>query len=284
MTYVYDASFGHAQITPHAVAAAGADGVILYAGCADTAKNVTAAELRALLDAGVHVGLVIENYATDAIGGAAVGAAQGQAIANAAARLGYDVANCVLFAGYDTDSHPADWPHLLAFMEAFAKFVPVPGFYGDSDAIDFLHARHPGWVFWQSNSTSFSPLNPTPNAHLLQHYNDPRAHGLPVDVNTVERVPLHLMGEDVAITDADIQKIWANDLSDGTTTQPAAAWLKQAQKHAADADSQSALALAQVKAVAADVAKLKAAGTTTAAVDTDALAKAIAAHLALTTK
>lgn len=208
MTYIYDASFGHAQITPSALTRAGSGGVILYAGCDETSKNCTKAELSALLAGGFLVGLVIENFATDAVTkGAPEGDRQGRNLAAAARALGYDIDNCVGFAGYDTDSHPDDWPKIRAFMEAFSRHIPVTGYYGDSDSIDYLHQSHPDWIYWQSNSTSFSPKNPTPNAHLLQLYNDPRAHGLPVDVDLVERTPLRLMGEDLPITDTDVQKI-----------------------------------------------------------------------------
>ena len=210
MTYIYDASFGHAKMTPAALKSAGAGGVILYAGCDETAKNCTKAEVTALLEAGLHVGLVIENFATDAVTkGAPEGDRQGRNLAAAAKALGYDIENCVGFAGYDADSHPADLPKIKAFMEAFAKHIPVTGYYGDSDSIDFLHQSHPHWIYWQSDSRSFSPKNPTPNAHLLQLYNDPRAHGLPVDVDIVERTPLQLMGESMAVSDADAQKIAA---------------------------------------------------------------------------
>jgi hypothetical protein len=200
---IFDGSFGHAEITPAALKPTGADGVILYAGCNDARKNATKAEIQALLAAGYQVGLVVENVATDAIGGAAVGAAQGAAILAGAKSVGYDWRNCALFGGYDTDSHSGDWARLLAYMEAFAVKVPVPGYYGDSDSIDYLHARHPDWIFWQSNSRSFSPRNPSPNTHLQQLYNDPRAHGLPVDVNIVRRTPLRLMGEDMPLDPND---------------------------------------------------------------------------------
>lgn len=219
MSYIYDASFGHAQITPAALKSAGSDGAILYAGCDQTSKNCTKAELHALLDAGLRVGLVIENFATDAIKGAATGDYQGRNILAAAKALEYDSDNCVLIAGYDTDSHSADWPKLLEFMEAFARHAPNPGFYGDSDAIDYLHQRHPDWFYWQSESASFSPKVPTPNAHILQRYNDPRAHGLPVDVNDVKRTPLRLMGETEAVTPEDIQKI-ANQTAQAVKTIP----------------------------------------------------------------
>lgn len=266
--YIYDASFGHAQITPAAMTKGSADGVIEYAGSRDPRKNVTKAEMHALLDAGFTVGLVIENVATDAIGGAPVGTEQGRSVVAAAKLLGYDVDNCVLFGGYDTDAHEGDYRHLLAYMEAFAVLVPVPGYYGDSDSIDYLHARHPGWIYWQSDSRSFSPRNPTPNAHLLQLFNDPRAHGLPVDVNDVKRTPLHLMGEDMPLTDAEIAKIVKAVLDTPFTDtggvqkdQSIRQRIVAAQAHALDADEQSTAAATQVKAVAAAVAKLAAGGT-----------------------
>jgi hypothetical protein len=202
-TIILDASFGHAEMKPTEVKKTGAAGIILYAGCNDTRKNATKAEVQALLAAGIQVGLVIENVNTDARGGASVGDAQGRAIVAGAKAVDYDWQNCVLFGGYDADSHPADWPHLLAYMEAFAKHVPVPGYYGDSDSIDYLHARHPDWIYWQSDSRSFSPLNPSSNTHILQMFNDPRAHGLPVDVNVLYRSHLRLMGDKMQLDPHD---------------------------------------------------------------------------------
>jgi hypothetical protein len=258
---IFDGSFGHAEITPAALKPTGADGVILYAGCNDARKNATKAEIQALLAAGYQVGLVVENVASDAIGGAAVGAAQGAAILAGAKSVGYDWRNCVLFGGYDTDSHSGDWARLLAYMEAFAVKVPVPGYYGDSDSIDYLHARHPDWIFWQSNSRSFSPLNPSPNTHLQQLYNDPRAHGLPVDVNIVRRTPLRLMGEDMPLTDADIAKIWEHPILADNQTPPVT-WqaqhvLQRAYTEADAAGTVAASALAQVKSLQTAVAALQ---------------------------
>lgn len=290
MRFIFDASFGHAQITPKALSGAGADGVILYAGCNDATKNATKAEVQALLAAGFLVGLVIENFATDAAGGAAVGTAQGKAILAAGKALGYDVDNCVLFGGYDADSHPGDDAGLLAYMEAFAAQVPVPGYYGDSDSIDFLHARHPGWIFWQSDSRSFSPLNPTPNAHLLQLFNDGRANGLPVDVDLVERTPLRLMGENMTtLDDTDARVVWDHrppgPLSDGTQwtlgTYVQNMHVQVTSLAGAVGDLTTAVAAlkAELDAVKAQLATV-AGGT----VDPVALAQAIAEHVGLAAK
>ena len=187
------------------------DGVMAYAGCNDTGKNITKNELHGLLNAGYRVGLVIENNATDAIGGHATGVAQGGAILAAAQALDYDWRHCVLSGGYDTDAHPGDYRALDAYMAGFASIVPVPGYYGDSDSIDYIH-QHSGrnWFYWQSESGSFSPKHPTPNAHLWQQYNDPRSHGLDVDVNDVLRTPLPLMSKekDVDLNNpADVAKL-----------------------------------------------------------------------------
>lgn len=287
---IYDASFGHAQITPAALKPTAAGGVILYAGCRDSRKNTTRAEIAALLAAGYQVGLVIENNATDAIGGAAVGTAQGKAIVAAAKALGYDWQNCVLFGGYDTDSHAGDWPELLAYEKAFARQVPVPGYYGDSDSIDYLHGRGSvDWIFWQSDSRAFSPLNPTPNAHLLQLFNDPRAHGLPVDVDLVKRTPLRLMGEDMT-TAADVWDFPITDPNNPNYKTTAASWLAHTNDKADQAIAAAKAATAAATALAAQVKQLQAQVTTltTVGVDPAALAKALApelaAHIDLTAK
>lgn len=210
MSTVVDFSFGHAEITPAALKKVdGCIGGIAYAGCADTAKNITKAELHALLNAGYQMGLVIENNVTD-LKGHAHGRALGAAIVNAARALEFDLERCRLWTPYDTNAGAGDYAEILSGMLGFASAVPNPGYYGDSDSIDYLHARRPEWGYWQSDSTSFSPKNPTPNAHLLQHYADHRAQGLPVDVNDVVRTPIGLMGEPTEedhVTPQDIEAI-----------------------------------------------------------------------------
>jgi glycoside hydrolase-like protein len=200
VTFVIDASFWHAQMTPAAMKRIGASGAILYAGCDYTAKNATKSEIDALLGAGINVGLVVENYADDALKGRAEGERQGRNIVAAAKAVGYDVSNCVLFAGADFNTQPSQEAAVDAFMAGFNSVVPVAGFYGNSYAIDNVYKSKHAEVFWQSDSTSFS-YGPSPHAHLLQRYNDPRAKGLALDVNDIQHTPLRLMGEeDVALT------------------------------------------------------------------------------------
>ena len=217
MSIVVDFSFAHASVTPAKLKGLdGCIGGIAYAGCNDTSKCITKAELTALLDAGFSMGLVIENGEQDVLGGAPVGTAQGKAIVAAAKTLGYDWQNCVLFSGADfNENTTTQYKKTLASMEAFAKIVPVPGYYGDSDSIDYLYSKHKDWWYWQSDSTSFSPKNPTKNAALLQRYNDSR---LPknlkslVDVNDLLKTDLPLMG-DLPMDQATFDKLMDSYLS-----------------------------------------------------------------------
>lgn len=201
---IFDLSFGWPTITGDKIVAAGASGVIAYAGCLRLDKNVSKARVQDWLDSGLMVGLVVEDFAADAIGGESIGRDQGRRLGDAADALGYDVDNCFLAGGYDTDAHPGDYSHLSDYMHGFSAEIPVPGYYGDSDSIDYLAAHGHDLINWQSSSKSFSPLNPTPNAHFIQRYADPRAHGLDVDVNDVLRTPLHLMGEEDMATPEEI--------------------------------------------------------------------------------
>lgn len=195
MPIIVDASFGHAQITPKALKRIAASGAILYAGCNDARKCCTKAELHALLDAGYEVGLVIENNTQDMRDGHAVGVTYGRNIATAAKRLGYDLERAVLYTAADWDVTGLQVDEVDAFMTGFRSEVPVPGIYGDTDALDYVAGKGHALGFWQTNAMSWSHNKTSPHAHLQQRWNDPRAKGLPVDVNDVVRGPLYLMGE-----------------------------------------------------------------------------------------
>lgn len=207
---VADYSYAHATEPAKLKKVEGLTGVIPYAGCLNDRKNITKAEFDALIAAGLHVALVIEDDTTSIAHGA--GTEQGKRILAAAKALGYEYETCPLIAGYDTDAHgPADYEAILRGMEDFAAEVPFPGYYGDSDSIDYLHARHPNWFYWQSESQSFSPKNPTEHAHIWQQYNDARARraglGSSIDINIVRKSPLPFMGENMALTTDDLDRI-----------------------------------------------------------------------------
>lgn len=203
---VADVSFGHAAVPPDKLRqVAGLAGVIGYAGCKTAGKNCARDEVTAWLDAGLWVGLVIENNATDAAKGAAAGIAQGHAILAGAQALGYDVATSVLYSGYDADATPPVYQELIDFRGGFGSVVPVPGYYGDSDSINAIAAHYPDTYWWQSAAASQSPQHPTPLADLWQQASGVDLHGLPIDANLAMHANLGMMGEtvDITISDAD---------------------------------------------------------------------------------
>lgn len=269
MTFIVDASFGHAAVTPDAMRRIGASGAILYAGCSDPTKNATAAEVHALLDAGFSVGLVIEETATALRGGYDVGLAHGRAIVAAARAMSYDVDGCVLYASGDWNTQGSDLDAVSAAMHGFASVVPVPGYYGNSYAIDRVVAQGHARFGWQSDSASFSN-GASANAHLLQRYNDPRAGGLPVDVNDIARTPLGLMGDDM--TPSELLSTKLAHVGNGTGTLEEV--LADIFVHA----RQAAALKGELDALKAEVDALKAGG---GQVDPAALAQAIAAHVKL---
>lgn len=115
------------------------------------------------------------------------------------------------------------------------------------------------------------------------------------DHNVIYKLPSEAT-DDMPLTADDIGKIWDNPLTDGTTTQAASGWVKQARNLAEDSKGlaqdakQTAAAVkkeldtvkAAVIALAAAVAKLSA--PVPPNVDADALAKAIVAHLDIVQK
>lgn len=193
MTFVADVSFDSASMTGAILTSLGCSGVIGYAGCADTAKNVSKATFEDWLAHGLQVSLVIENGATD-MANPANGAPMGHAILTAAQALGYDVANCVLWASADFDVPPGS-KTLAAVdecMAAFSGVVPNGGLYANSYAIDYSWHSGSAVKWWQSDSKSFSN-GTSVHAHLQQQFNDPRAKGQPIDVNDILRTPLGFM-------------------------------------------------------------------------------------------
>lgn len=200
MSWIADLSFAHDTVSYTDLARRGATAVIGYVSTSP-GKNLTSANLQAIQAAGLAVGLVYEDTVNDMQTGANYGRGAGLTAVQQAVGIGYDASDCVIFAANDRNSGMLDLPAILAYMEAFAAYVPHPGYYGDQDSIDYLAARRPGWWYWQSSSSSYG-AGVSAHAHLLQRFNDPRATGLPVDANDVLRQGIPLMGDDM-FTDTD---------------------------------------------------------------------------------
>lgn len=192
---IADVSFAHEVATGAALVALGISGVIGYAGCNDTRKNVPPARYADWLANGLEVGLVIENAATDMNLGAATGAAQGKAIAASARALGH---TGLVLTSADWNVSSAQVANVIAAQSAFEANVGnlPPGIYSNQRTLDAWWAVNPRTILWQSDSTSFS--NGTSiHAHAQQLYNDPRAKNLSadIDISSVLKTPMFMQGE-----------------------------------------------------------------------------------------
>jgi len=258
MTFVADLSYGWPTLTGEILHNLGVFGVIGYAGCDDAGKNVSKQRLADWLAHGLQVALVIENGERDLDNGTTVGNAQASSILGAAEQLGYDWEHSVLFTGADFNEGVGDYPKTLAAFQAFAHHIPIPGYYGDSDSIDYLAAHgFPHAIYWQSSSASYSPKHPTENAWLQQRYGDARAHGHALDVNDILKTPLPFMGANMSAPSAkDIaNEVWKHIIyAQGTDPKrPAhstAFWLENPNELLAEVVKQLDTLTAKIEALA----------------------------------
>lgn len=197
---IVDVSFAHDAVTGQLLVDHGIDGVIGYAS-RDPRKNMTAANLTDWLSHGLLVGLVYEDTELDMTGGRLPGVANAENALNWGRTIGYDVANCVIFAANDRNTENTDRLAYRAYMQGFSSRIKHSGYYGDQDSIDFLWSMGGEYWNWQSESQAFGH-GVSEHAHLVQRFNDQRVAGLPMDANDVLIPGIPWMGEDM-FTDAD---------------------------------------------------------------------------------
>lgn len=200
MTWGIDVSFAHASTNYASLAMRGASFVIGYSSD-HPEKNLTKADVHNIRSQRLTDLLVFENIETDMIGGRGMGRVHGDTAVTQARAIGYDWQGKPIFAANDRDAHPNDFATILAYMEGFAESVPHPGYYGDQDSIDYLYARHPGWVFWQSSSLAYGD-GISQHADIVQRYDDSRVRGWQVDANDVVSSTIPWIGDDM-FNDAD---------------------------------------------------------------------------------
>lgn len=145
--------------TPAAIQAAGLDGNIRYASHGWTAT--TAAELAADRDAGLIVGISFEDGATNALGGAPQGQADGAFTSQFLATVAYP-AGCIVWPAADFDCQPDQIAAVTAYYQAFAEACPAHTVrpYGSgyvlAQVVPVLAAAdHGGRWGWQSGSGAF---------------------------------------------------------------------------------------------------------------------------------
>lgn len=193
MTLVVDLSSAWPSMSAAVLKPKGIAGVIAYAGCDATAKNVQGYRVKDWLDNKLMVGLVVENFADDLKKGAAEGARQGANLAAAAGLLGYDVTKYVGFLSADWNVPENLYATVAAACDGARPHLPVLGLYGPGPLLDWLLERGHIDVAWNSESLSFGAQSK--HAVMCQVYNDARVTGMPVDANNVTNLPLRLLGE-----------------------------------------------------------------------------------------
>lgn len=166
--------------TPAAVLAAGYSFVVRYVSVPGNPKNLTAAEARGMLDAGIDVAVVFERSADRTLGGAPVGAEDGAAAREQVKALGGPPRSAI-YAAVDFDAQQADMPKVLAYLDAFAEAcAPHPaGVYGGFRVIDQAQGRVP--FLWQAGAWTQGKQHPA--AHLRQFAGTITVGGISCDKN-----------------------------------------------------------------------------------------------------
>jgi hypothetical protein len=172
--------FSFARYTAAQLKAAGVTAVVRY--LTGAGKAISPVELAGDLFAGIQVGLVFENTATDASSGAGVGAAHAMTANSALKALGVPTTTPVYFAA-DTD-YP-DPNAAVPYYQGIASVRPghTNGCYGEGKLLDLLFADGLIGYGWESESTSF-PGNGSldPNAALWQKVAGAPLGGTDLDV------------------------------------------------------------------------------------------------------
>lgn len=165
--------------SPAAIRAQGAGGTMRYASH-DSAKCISPAEAQQLRAAGLLVGLVFEDGATNALGGRAQGEADGTFAQQVADRIGYP-SNAIVFAAVDFPASPAQMPAIEAYFQGFAAACHRPtGPYGSVSVINDIMAKGLGVSGWQTAAWSGGQVS-----RYASLYQD--AFGNTFDGNTLER-------------------------------------------------------------------------------------------------
>lgn len=289
--YALDYSAGAPAAT--AVRAAGYVGVIRYCGFPANRKCVTHGEYADMLAHGVGVGLVFEQFANDALQGAA-GGRRNAALARAhAADIGFPPGRPIYMA-CDTDIvTPAQFATVLDYLRGAGEILGGPqmvGVYGEYDVIDRAATAGVAAWFWQTRAWSGGRRHP--RAHLLQELGTFVVDGIGCDRNTILAPDWGQAGttvEDAMPSAADmwaVQLPWPNNLSDvpplshAKASYTAEEWLTGASINAARAVREAGDAQAAVAGLAKVVAQIGAqVGTLT-----DDEAKILAATGTATTK
>jgi Domain of unknown function (DUF1906) len=177
-----DYSFSRANIAQ--LVAAGIKLVSRYLSH-DSGKNLSAAEAKALLAAGIAVLLNWETYADRAAEGYAAGVADGRDAAALARSIGAPLGLVIYFS---VDFQPVDKQfgavadYFRGVRAGLAGQFRI-GVYGNDDIVDYLHGQRLVEAEWQTYAWSAGRLSP--EADLYQYLNGQRLAGADVDFDKI---------------------------------------------------------------------------------------------------
>lgn len=144
-------SFGYQSAA--AIRAAGGGGTMRYAS-RDPAKCITPGEAAALRAAGILVGIVFEDGATNALGGYQQGLADGIFAKGVADRIGYPT-TAIVFAAVDFPATSAQMPTIELYFQGFAHGAGRPtGPYGSVNVVNDIMSKGLGVSGWQTAAWS----------------------------------------------------------------------------------------------------------------------------------
>lgn len=219
--------YSWARPDPQQMAAAGIKVVARY--LFGDGKGLTDAERRGLHSAGLGVVLNYEASRGNHLLGATQGQIDGAAARGYATELGVPSGVPIYFS-CDLEVSAGQMPTVLAYLRAADSAAHPSRAYGQAAVCDAY-----GRPAWQTIAWSYGRMSR--NAVLYQYLIEQDFHGSAVDYDTI----LNLddlgawwpEGSEHAMPTADeiADAVWGRDLTDGTLSQPASSWLKQARNN-----------------------------------------------------
>ena len=180
--FVFDESWS--KVDPHAAAAAGYTGGVVYCSYDRTGKNGQPPYIQTCLAAGLHVGLVWETFGQAPQQGAGLGAQEATDFVAQARALGASGGTLWMVAEDPTKEPPANWPGPVAYFGAAKPIINAAGFhlgaYGSEALVENLVANMVCEKRWYVGAWSQHIT-----ADLIQQNNSPGAStfGGTVDCN-----------------------------------------------------------------------------------------------------
>lgn len=174
--------FARGRPDPAKVRGNGFTFVVRYVSTTGNAKNLTVAEARSYLAAGLGVVVVFERDAERPFGGASVGRIDGMSALAQVTALGLPT-RCPVYAAVDSDVTAGQMRDVLAYLRAFgAAVAPHPlGVYGGYAVIDAVVDAGVARYLWQAGAWSQGKRHPA--AQLRQRIGTVTVDGVAVDVD-----------------------------------------------------------------------------------------------------